>query len=127
MHGGGFVATGHSASAPGPTSSSAPLSSQRASQLKRTRRASRVNGRRLARQIAEIAAASPRFAFAPLYRRVHLRWGATDAEVTAPMPGDELVPEPSFSATRAITIDAPPEAVWPWLVQLGYGRAGFYS
>jgi hypothetical protein len=43
------------------------------------------------------------------------------------MPGDELVAEPSFSATRAITIDAPPEAVWPWLVQIGYGRAGFYS
>jgi hypothetical protein len=43
------------------------------------------------------------------------------------MPGDELVAEPSFNATRAITIDAPPEAVWPWLVQIGYGRAGFYS
>jgi hypothetical protein len=43
------------------------------------------------------------------------------------MPGDELVTEPSFNATRAITIDAPPEAVWPWLVQIGYGRAGFYS
>ncbi len=43
------------------------------------------------------------------------------------MPGDEFVPEASFNDTRAITIDAPPEAVWPWLVQIGYGRAGFYS
>jgi hypothetical protein len=43
------------------------------------------------------------------------------------MPGDELVPGPSFNATRAITIDAPPDAVWPWLAQLGYGRAGWYS
>ena len=43
------------------------------------------------------------------------------------MPGDELVADPSFNATRAITIDAPPEAVWPWLVQIGYGRAGWYS
>jgi hypothetical protein len=43
------------------------------------------------------------------------------------MPGDELVPKPSFNSTRAITIDAPPEAVWPWLVQIGYGRAGWYS
>jgi hypothetical protein len=43
------------------------------------------------------------------------------------MPGDELTPEPRFQSTRAITIDAPPEDVWPWLVQLGYGRGGFYS
>ena len=62
-----------------------------------------------------------------MLRRWHLRWGATDTEVAAPMPGDELVHEPSFNATRAITIDAPPEAVWPWLVQLGFGRAGWYA
>jgi hypothetical protein len=43
------------------------------------------------------------------------------------MPGDEFVPHPSFTATRAITIAAPPEDVWPWIVQLGTGRAGFYS
>ena len=79
------------------------------------------------RGLREIAAASPLFLFAPLYRRRHLRWGATDAEVAASMPGDELVPHPSFNATRAITIDAPPEDVWPWLTQIGYGRAGFYS
>jgi hypothetical protein len=79
------------------------------------------------RGLREIAAASPLFVFAPLYRRRHLRWGATEIEVAASMPGDELVPHPSFNATRAITIDAPPEDVWPWLTQLGYGRAGFYS
>jgi hypothetical protein len=81
----------------------------------------------LARQFVEVVAAVPRFATAPLVRRRHLRWGATDAEVAAAMPGDEHVPHPSFGATRAITIDAPPERVWPWLVQLGYGRAGWYS
>jgi hypothetical protein len=43
------------------------------------------------------------------------------------MPGDEIVPRPSFNATRAITIAARPEDVWPWLVQLGFGRAGWYS
>jgi hypothetical protein len=69
----------------------------------------------------------PLFLTAPLYRRRHLRWGATDAEVGAPMPGDDLVPRASFSATRAITIAAPPEAVWPWIVQMGYKRAGFYT
>ena len=77
--------------------------------------------------LGEIAAASPLFLFAPLYRRRHLCWGATDAEVGAAMPGDELVPHPSFNTTRAITIDAPPDDVWPWLIQIGYGRAGFYS
>lgn len=83
--------------------------------------------RDLSHSLGEIAAVSPLFLFAPLYRHWHLRWGATDAEIAAPMPGDELVPDPSFDTTRAITINAPPEDVWPWLVQLGYGRAGFYS
>ena len=54
------------------------------------------------------------------------RWGATDAEVRRAMPGDDLLPD-AASTTRAITIAAPAEQVWPWLVQLGYGRAGWYS
>jgi hypothetical protein len=54
------------------------------------------------------------------------RWGATDEEVAAAMPGDEIVPD-AASTTRAVAIAAPPERVWPWLVQLGYGRAGWYS
>ena len=83
--------------------------------------------RDLARMTAEVLVASPRFLTAPLYRRWHLRWGATDAEVVSAMPGDEIVPEPSFIATRAITIAAPPEDVWPWIVQIGTWRAGFYS
>lgn len=69
----------------------------------------------------------PLFLSTPFHRRQHLRWGATDAEVAGPMPGDELVPKASFDATRAITIDAPPETVWPWIVQMGYRRAGFYT
>jgi hypothetical protein len=83
--------------------------------------------RDLARMTAEVLVASPRFLTAPLYRHWHLRWGATDAEVVSAMPGDEIVPEPSFTATRAITIAAPPEDVWPWIVQIGTRRAGFYS
>jgi hypothetical protein len=86
-----------------------------------------VNDRRVLRSLAEVLVASPLFLFAPLWRRRHLRWGASDAEVADAMPGDELVPGPSFNATRAITIDAPPEDVWPWVVQIGYGRAGWYS
>ena len=65
--------------------------------------------------------------FFRLYRPWQLRWGATDEEVGASMPGDEVVPRPSFNATRAVTIDAQPEAVWPWIVQIGFGRAGWYS
>ena len=56
----------------------------------------------------------------------HLRWGATDEEVARTMPGDEII-HGAGSATRAISIAASPEQVWPWLVQLGYGRAGWYS
>lgn len=57
------------------------------------------------------------------------RWGATDEEVQKPLPGDELGSPFGYRAvsTRAITIDAPPEDVWPWLVQMGSGRAGFYT
>ena len=56
-----------------------------------------------------------------------LRWGATDVEVALRAAGDELVRDPNLVATRAVTVDAPPEAVWPWLVQIGTGRAGWYS
>ena len=69
----------------------------------------------------------PLFLTAPLYRRWHLRWGATPAEVAASMPGDTLVPHAQYGSTRAITIGAPPGEVWPWLVQVGCQRAGFYS
>jgi hypothetical protein len=81
----------------------------------------------LLREIRDVAVAVPLFATSPLLRHWHRRWGATDAEVRAVMPGDELVPGCQYRCTRAITIDAPPEAVWPWLVQVGFGKAGFYS
>ena len=54
-------------------------------------------------------------------------WGATTEEVNRAMPGDELVERADFNATRAVTVNAAPEDVWPWLVQMGYQRAGFYS
>lgn len=56
-----------------------------------------------------------------------LRWGATAEEVARSMPGDDLVISPSFCATRGISIQGRPEDIWPWLVQMGYGRAGFYG
>lgn len=54
------------------------------------------------------------------------RWGATDEEVARPMPGDEVIPD-AASTTRAITIHARPSQIWPWLIQIGFGRAGWYS
>lgn len=65
--------------------------------------------------------------FFGLYRPWQLRWGATPEEVARRMPGDEVVPIPTFNATRAVTIDALPEAIWPWIMQIGFGRAGWYS
>jgi F420H(2)-dependent quinone reductase len=56
-----------------------------------------------------------------------LRWGASDEEVTGPYPGADLVPSGNRAATMAVTIEAPPERVWPWLAQMGYDRAGWYS
>ena len=56
-----------------------------------------------------------------------LRWGATDEDLRKPLPGDDLVPDPLTTSTRAITVNAPVEAVWPWLAQIGQDRGGMYS
>ena len=56
-----------------------------------------------------------------------LRWGATREEAAGRLPGDDLLEDADVVSTRAITIDAPPAAVWPWLVQMGSGRAGAYT
>jgi hypothetical protein len=66
-------------------------------------------------------------AYPVLLRGRCLTWGATPAEIGREMPGDELLPEPDVLATRAVTIHAPPGAVWPWLVQMGSGRGGAYT
>ena len=68
-------------------------------------------------------------AYALLVRPRINRWGATDEEVSKVLPGDELVDPIGHRpvSTRAITVDARPEDVWPWLVQMGSGRAGFYT
>lgn len=89
--------------------------------------AARPTRRQLAAEIGNVAHDLPAFMTAPLYRRRHLRWGATPTEVAAALPGDALLPRAQYRSTRAITIDAPPDAVWPWLVQVGCLRAGFYS
>jgi hypothetical protein len=56
-----------------------------------------------------------------------LRWGATDGELKVALLGDELVPDADLTATRAVTVRAGADGVWPWIAQLGQGRGGFYS
>ena len=60
-------------------------------------------------------------------RRQGLRWGATDEEVHKPLPGDEVVPHPMLETTHTVPIEASAEEIWPWLVQMGHYRAGFYA
>jgi hypothetical protein len=62
-----------------------------------------------------------------VYRPWAMNWGATDAEIAREMPGDSIIANATFSATRAVTVDAAPEHIWPWLLQFGYRRAGLYS
>jgi hypothetical protein len=60
-------------------------------------------------------------------REQYRSWGLVRGDHDRGLPGDELVPEPDLVETRTLTIDAPRNAVWPWLAQLGYGRGGWYS
>jgi hypothetical protein len=77
--------------------------------------------------VAAVGAAAVLVGYRMLVQPWQHRWGATDGEVRRTMPGDDLLPGATGTTTRAIGIAAPPERVWPWLVQLGYGRAGWYS
>ena len=67
------------------------------------------------------------FVYALVIRPWQLRRGATDAELGRSLPGDDLVPDPKCGYTHAVTIRASVSEVWPWLVQIGYKRAGWYS
>jgi hypothetical protein len=70
------------------------------------------------------------YAYLRLVRPWHQRWGATDDEVRRPLPGDEEIPKPTVQSTRAITVHAPVQEVWPWIAQIGYvgyRRAGWYA
>jgi hypothetical protein len=79
----------------------------------------------LARVGAAVAAATTMYA--AVVRPRLLRWGATDAELEASYPGKDLIPDGARSATMAVTINAPTERVWSWLVQMGTERGGWYS
>jgi hypothetical protein len=60
-------------------------------------------------------------------RRWMNHWGAAPSDLARVMAGDSLLPDPMYSGTTAITVNATPEHIWPWLVQIGYQRGGLYS
>lgn len=62
-----------------------------------------------------------------LIRPWHLHWGASKPEVELNLPGDDWVLRPDFNATRGISITASPSEIWKWIIQIGSGRAGWYS
>ncbi|MCX6498839.1 MAG: SRPBCC family protein [Arthrobacter sp.] len=77
--------------------------------------------------VAALAAGAAAAGYVLAVRPRQARWGATAQEAAGPLPGDELVRTARLQSTRAVSIAAPPAAVWPWLVQLGAGRGGMYS
>jgi hypothetical protein len=81
---------------------------------------------RILRPIMAVGALAP-WVYLLIVRPWHTSWGTTSEEVRKRLPGDEFVPNPTLESTRAITIQAPAEEVWRWLVQLGQDRGGFYS
>jgi hypothetical protein len=66
-------------------------------------------------------------AYAVFLRPQMKRWGTRLGESQRRLPGDDLIPKPNFQMTHAVTIDAPPEAVWPWIAQMGRERTGYYG
>lgn len=66
-------------------------------------------------------------AYLKLIRPQLIYWGATEDEIYSSLPGDDLVTDPTYVTTRAITIGNGPEEVWPWIVQMGENRGGFYG
>lgn len=83
--------------------------------------------KKLEKAIGLTAGAATFATLAMALRPWFLRWGATGEEVSRTWPGDEMAPKPASLATRAVTIHAPAEEVWPWIVQIGQDRGGFYS
>jgi hypothetical protein len=80
-----------------------------------------------ARGRAVALAAAALAAYVCAIRTRQLCWGATAHEALKPLPGDDLLPGADLVATRAISVAAPVDEVWPWIAQIGQGRGGFYS
>jgi hypothetical protein len=79
------------------------------------------------RYVTSVIAVGAAAAYLLAVRPWQLRWGATGEERAATLAGDDLIPNPDLTATRAIIVRVAAEQVWPWIAQLGQGRGGFYS
>lgn len=82
-------------------------------------------GKRTGTALAMLAGVAA--AYFGFLRRWHMTWGATAQEASGQVAGDELMPDADIVATRVVEINAPPAAIWPWLVQMGPGRGGAYT
>ncbi len=76
---------------------------------------------------ALVAASAGVIVYVRWLRPYQMHWGATPGEIERSLPGDEIFPAPTWNATRAVTVAATPEEIWPWLLQIGWGRAGWYG
>ena len=86
-----------------------------------------IRGTLVVASLAGVAAAAALVVYPRFGRERCLQWGATNEEAAAELPGDDLLAAPDILSTRAITIDAPASAIWPWLLQFGPGRGGAYT
>ena len=86
-----------------------------------------ADARTVVEGLAGVAAIGTTVLLSPLLRSWYSRWGVTDEEAHGAMPGDELAPQPKSEITCGITVHVPVEQVWPWLMQIGCQRAGWYS
>jgi hypothetical protein len=84
-----------------------------------------MNGKSVPALVGVSSLAAAMYAF--VIRPWMLGWGSTVDERTRPLPGDEIDPDAAYVTTRATTIQTPASAVWPWLIQMGQDRAGFYT
>lgn len=86
-----------------------------------------ANQNQLGRGWSLLAGAMTFAAYYFFVRPQMLKWGTRLGESQRRLLGDEMIPQPSLNTTHAMNIDAPPEAVWPWLAQMGRGRTGYYG
>jgi hypothetical protein len=86
-----------------------------------------MNGRRGRGKLIALGLVATTVTYWTIFRPWSSHWGATDEEVRQSKPGDDIVVGPATQTTQAIAIDVPPSAVWPWLIQMGPGRAGAYT
>jgi hypothetical protein len=91
------------------------------------REGSRTARQSFARRASPCATVGACVVAAIAIRRLSTRTGVTAREAITAVPGDDIIPDPTTVWNRGITIEASPSEIWPWLVQMGYGRGGFYS